>query len=171
VTLIAWVALPLAAVTAVALVGAGLLNAARLARWAGDRTLGDRLVLVLHLGYAFIPLGFLLLGCAAFDRAPEAAGIHALAGAVGTMTLAVMTRASLGHTGHALVASPATQAIYAAVIGATLLRIAAAFMPDIAITLLSLSAAAWSAAFLGFGLAYGPMLVQGRRRADTVPAR
>jgi uncharacterized protein involved in response to NO len=170
-TLALWVALPLASVTAVALVAAGLLNAVRLVRWAGDRTYGDRLVLVLHLGYAFIPLGFLLLGCAAFDRAPEAAGIHAFAGAVATMTLAVMTRASLGHTGHDLTASWSTQAIYAAVAAATLLRIAAAFLPGVAITLLSLSAAAWAAAFLGFGLVYGPMLVQARRRADTIAAR
>jgi uncharacterized protein involved in response to NO len=171
VALLLWVALPLASATAIALVAAGLLNVVRLARWAGDRTLGDRMVLVLHVGYAFIPLGFLLLGYAAFDRAPEAAGIHAFAGAVGTMTLAVMTRASLGHTGHALAASWATQAIYAAVAAATLLRIAAAFLPDIAIALLSLSAAAWIAAFLGFGLAYGPMLVESRRRGDAAAAR
>ena len=67
---------------------------------------------------------------AALDLVPAAAGIHAWAGgAVGTMTLAVMTRASLGHTGRALVASLATQAIYAAVLVAALIRIAAAFEP------------------------------------------
>ena len=94
---------------------AGVLQCARLARWAGDRTTRERLVLILHLGYAFIPIGFLLPALAALDLVPAAAGIHAWAGgAVGTMTLAVMTRASLGHTGHALVASRATQAIYAA---------------------------------------------------------
>jgi uncharacterized protein involved in response to NO len=166
-TLVLWVAVPLGSATAIALVAAGLLNLVRLARWAGERALRDRLVLVLHAGYAFIPLGLLLLGCAALDRAPEAAGIHALAGAIGTMTLAVMTRASLGHTGHDLTATAATQAVYAAVVAATLLRIAAAFVPETAITLLSLSAVAWTAAFLGFGLAYGPMLA--RRRAEAAP--
>ena len=91
---------------------AGLLQCARLARWAGDRTTRERLVLILHVGYAFIPLGFLLSGCAALSEIPAAAGIHAWAGgAIGTMTLAVMTRASLGHTGRALTASFATQGI------------------------------------------------------------
>jgi uncharacterized protein involved in response to NO len=164
-----WVALPDATATAIGLVIAGVLNLVRLARWAGDRTLRDRLVLVLHIAYAFVPLGLVLLGCAAFGHVPEAAGIHALGGgAVGTMTLAVMTRASLGHTGHALVASSATQAIYAAVVAAALLRIAAALIPDIAIPLLSLSAAAWAGAFLGFGLAYGPLLALPRRDMEAL---
>ena len=84
-------------------------------RWAGDRTLADRLVLVLHVAYAFVPLGFLLLGAAVLWPAivPTSAGLHAwMAGAIGMMTLAVMTRASLGHTSQELVASLPTQLIY-----------------------------------------------------------
>ena len=79
--------------------------------------------------YAFVPLGFLLCGrrrpSASF---PPSAGIHAwTGGAIGTMTLAVMTRATLGHTGHALHGLAATQAIYAAiVIAAACIPIAAA---------------------------------------------
>jgi len=150
-------------VAAIALLAAGALHAARLVRWAGDRAARERLVLILHLGYAFIPAGFLLTGMAALDLAPAAAGIHAFAGgAIGTMTLAVMTRASLGHTGHALVASRATQAIYAAVIAAALSRIAAAFEPTM--PLLILAAALWAAAFLGFGAAYGPLLLRAPQR-------
>ena len=125
--LVLWVALPQTLAAGAALLVAGVLQSARLARWAGDRTTRERLVLILHLGYAFIPLGFLLIGLAAFDLVPAAAGIHAWAGgAVGTMTLAVMTRASLGHTGRALIASIATQAIYVAVVLAAVTRIAAA---------------------------------------------
>ena len=76
---------------------------ARLARWAGERTFSDRLVLVLHVAYAFVPAGFVLTGCAALGLIPATAGIHAwTGGGVGTMTLAVMTRASLGHTGREL---------------------------------------------------------------------
>jgi hypothetical protein len=146
--------------TGVAMLAAGVLHVGRLARWAGDRTLRDRLVLVLHVGYAFVPLGFLLIGTSALWAAvPPSAGIHAwTAGAVGLMTLAVMTRATLGHTGRALAASPATQAIYALALLAALLRIAAAFL-DGDIVLLHLSAAAWIAAFAGFVLVYGPMLI------------
>jgi uncharacterized protein involved in response to NO len=62
-----------------------LLQTARHARWAGDRTIADRLVLVLHVAYAFIPLGFLLMGAAIVWPAifPTSAGLHAwMAGGV-----------------------------------------------------------------------------------------
>ena len=111
----AWIVLPLHLLTGVLLIGAGLLQAARLARWAGDRTFADRLVLVLHVAYAFVPLGFLLLGAAILwpSEWPISAGLHAWTiGAFGLMTLAVMTRASLGHSGRDLVASVPTQFIY-----------------------------------------------------------
>jgi uncharacterized protein involved in response to NO len=90
--------LPADPLTGTLLLLAGILQAVRLARWAGDRTLTDR-VLVLHLAYAFVPLGFLLIGASTFtDAVPTSAGIHAWsAGAIGLMTLAVMTRATLGH--------------------------------------------------------------------------
>jgi uncharacterized protein involved in response to NO len=160
--LAAWVAAPVLAATGAVLLLAGVLQATRLARWAGERTIRDRLVLVLHLGYAFVPLGFLLAGAAAFDLVVPAAGIHALAGAIGIMTLAVMTRASLGHTGHPLAASFATQAIYAAVIVAALARICAALHPAWSVALLHVAAFAWAAAFIGFSAMFGPLLVAER---------
>jgi uncharacterized protein involved in response to NO len=163
--LLAWVVLPDSRATGAALLVAGVIQIVRLARWAGDRTLRDRLVLILHLGYAFIPLGFLMTGAAAFDLIPSAAGIHAWAGgAIGTMTLAVMTRASLGHTGHALSASYATQAIYAAVVIAACTRIAAAIEPAYGLSLLCVAAAFWAVAFIGFGATYAPILVAAKGR-------
>ena len=102
--LAAWIAVPGADVTGALLLGAGLLQALRLARWAGERTGAEPLVLVLHVGYAFVPLGFLLLGAAILlpGVLPPSAALHAwTAGAISVMTLAVMTRASLGHTGGA----------------------------------------------------------------------
>jgi uncharacterized protein involved in response to NO len=157
--LIAWVAAPDHAVTGALLLVAAVLHAVRLARWAGDRTLADRLVLVLHAGYAFVPLGFVLTGAAAiWPTVPPSAGIHAWgAGAVGVMTLAVMTRASLGHTGRPLAASAGTQAIYVFAAVAAIIRIAAAFEPSP--VLLHLSALCWICAFGGFVIAYGPLLV------------
>ena len=160
-----WVAYPLRPVTGAALLIAGVLQGFRLARWAGDRTARERLVLILHLGYAFVPLGFVFAGLTALDFMPAAAGIHAWAGgAVGTMTIAVMSRASLGHTGHALVASPATQVIYAAVLLAALARIMAAVEPVHSLSLLTAATAFWAMAFIGFGLAYGPMLISDANR-------
>jgi uncharacterized protein involved in response to NO len=160
-----WIALPHQTLTAAAFLVAGVLQAARLGRWAGDRTTRDRLVLILHLGYAFVPLGFLLTALAIFGLIAPAAGIHAWAGgAAGTMTLAVMTRASLGHTGQALNASFATQGIYLAVLVAALSRIAAALDPAHRLLLLEVAVALWATAFLGFGAAYGPMLLERRGR-------
>lgn len=159
-----WIAMPQSRWTASLLAVAGLLQIVRLSRWAGDRTLRDRLVLILHVGYAFVPLGFLLLGAAAFSIGTASAGIHAwAAGAAGLMTLAVMTRASLGHTGQALVASMETQLIYALAAIAACTRIGAALIPQWSEPLLWLSGFAWAAAFIGFALAYGPALLSRRK--------
>ena len=164
-TLALWIITPRSLGTGIALIVTGALQAVRVTRWAGDRTARERLVLILHLGYAFVPLGFLLLGIASFDLLPAAAGIHAwAAGAVGTMTLAVMTRASLGHTGHALVASRGTQAVYVAVVLAAVTRITAVVAPAYSIPLLVAAAVLWTFAFLGFGVAYGQTLAKSIRR-------
>jgi uncharacterized protein involved in response to NO len=154
-----WIAAHDNVVTGILLFAAGLLHAVRLARWAGERTFSDRLVLILHVGYAFIPLGFLLTGAAAiWPTVPASAGIHAWSsGAIAVMTLAVMTRASLGHTGRPLVASAITQAIYLLAVAAALLRVFAAFAPSV--VLLHVAALAWVGAFGGFVVIYGPLLL------------
>ena len=161
-----WVARPMGPDTAAALGAAGVAQILRLARWAGDRTWRDRLVLILHVGYAFVPLGFLLTSAAAFGLVAESAGVHAwTVGAAGTMTLAVMTRASLGHTGNALIASVMTQAIYTAVVTAALARIGASLFPEWIESLLHLTVLAWCFAFFGFAVSFGPLLIGGRQAA------
>jgi uncharacterized protein involved in response to NO len=146
---------------------AGFLNALRLARWAGDRTFADRLVLILHVGFAFVPIGFLLAAVSAFGMIGPSAGIHAwTVGAVGIMTLAVMSRASLGHTGRPLSASPALQMIYAIVAIAALARICAVLHPEWSVTLLHVAAFSWAAAFLGFAALYAPLLCLPKRMAS-----
>ncbi len=160
VTLALWTAQPFGRLTAAALAATAALNFVRLARWAGERTWRERLVLILHVGYAFVPFGFLLASAAALDIVAAGAGIHAwTVGAAGTMTLAVMTRASLGHTGNALTASAVTQAIYAAIVIAALARICSALEPAWSGLLLLIAAFAWAAAFLGFAGSFGPLLV------------
>ncbi len=157
--LIAWIAAPAHGVTGALMLCAGAMQTARLSRWAGDRTLRDRLVLVLHVGYAFVPLGFLAVGASALTEAvPASAGIHAwTAGAIGLMTLAVMTRATLGHTGRTLKAGAGTQAIYALVLAAALARIVAAFTGSP--MLIEAAGIAWIAAFTCFVALYGPLLI------------
>jgi uncharacterized protein involved in response to NO len=158
VALVSWIITSVHTLSGVLLIVAGCLQAVRLARWAGDRTVADRLVLILHVGYAFVPLGFVMVGLAAFTpEVPATAGIHAwTAGAVGLMTVAVMTRATLGHTGQPLQAGGATQAIYVLLLGAVLVRIVAAFMASVG--LLEFAGLCWIAAFMLFVLLYGPLL-------------
>ena len=171
VALTCWIIAPMANVTGAAAALAGILHVVRLGRWAGHRTLRERLLVILHIGYAFVPVGFLLLAAAMFADVAPSAGIHAwMAGAAGIMTLAVMTRASLGHTGQALTATAATQAIYAAIIVAALTRICAAIAPSHSETLLHVAAFAWVLAFAGFAVAFGPLLL-GSRRALAIPRR
>jgi len=157
--LIAWIVTPAHWLSSALLIVAGCLQAIRLARWAGDRTVADRLVLILHIGYAFVPLGFVMVGLSAFvPEVTATAGIHAwTAGAIGLMTVAVMTRATLGHTGQPLHAGRGTQAIYALLIAAALVRIVAAFVASV--DFLEFAGLAWTAAFFLFVLLYGPLLV------------
>jgi uncharacterized protein involved in response to NO len=162
--MIAWVITPSGRFAAAALGIAGLLHLVRLVRWAGYRTLSDRLVLILHVAYAFVPTGFLLAALAAVDLVAPSAGIHAwTGGAIGSMTIAVMTRASLGHTGQALSASLATQFVYASIVVAALARVCAALEPAHSVPLLIVAGVAWAAAFLGFALVYAPLLCGTRK--------
>jgi len=165
--LLLWTALPQAAVTAAACLAAGLANLWRLSRWSGLQTRAEPLLWVLHLGFAFVPLGFMLVAAAAWAPAlfPAAGMQHAwLAGAIGTMTLAMMTRASLGHSGQALTAGRGTTAVYVLVLLAALLRLAAGFVPG-QTWLLTVSGSAWIAAFGGFALLYAPLFMRARKSA------
>lgn len=170
IALVCWIVSPAAVWTGYALAAAGLLHLVRLARWAGYRTIRQRLLLILHVGYAFLPIGFLLNACSAFGIVPAGAGIHAwMAGAAGVMTLAVMSRATLGHTGQRLTASVAIQAVYAAIIVAVVSRVCAVLEPAHSAPLLHVAAFAWAAAFLGFALTYGPALTGFDKRPAQGP--
>ncbi len=162
--MVAWVVVPSGRSVAAALGIAGLFHLVRLVRWAGYRTFSDRLVLILHVAYAFVPAGFFLSALSCLELVVPSAGIHAwTGGAVGSMTIAVMTRASLGHTGQALSASVSTQAVYAAIVVAALARICAALDPVYSVSLLMIAGVAWAGAFLGFALAFAPLLCRARR--------
>jgi uncharacterized protein involved in response to NO len=159
--LIGWVAYPQSGLVGALLLAGALLNAWRLLNWQGMSTLREPLLFILHLGYAWLVLGTALLGLAALGlEVPASAAIHALtAGAIGTMVLAVMTRASRGHTGRALCADPITNLVYACITLGAIARVAAAFFGAHAMPLLMASAGLWIAAFGLFALSYAPMLL------------
>ncbi len=161
---LAWIVRPEALVSGLLLLAAGASLLVRLSRWRGWRALRSPIVLVLHAGYLWLAVAFVLNGLAVLLPGPinASAGVHALtAGAIGTMTLAVMTRASLGHTGRTIESDFATATIYALVTIGALLRVAAPFLPAYD-TILVAAGSTWSAAFALFVARYGPMLFQAR---------
>jgi uncharacterized protein involved in response to NO len=162
--MIAWTASPHKPFAGAILILAGILQAIRLGRWQGVRAAADPLVLILHVGYAWVPIGLALLGASILSPAvPESAAVHALtAGAMATMILAVMTRATLGHTGRELKANAATIFLYLLVTLGAALRVAAPFGLFDYMAGIELAGLAWAAAFLIFLLTYGPMLIRPR---------
>ena len=160
--LVAWVAAPAGAATGVLALAAGAGNLWRLSRWRGLAARRDALVLVLHAGYLLAALGLVAAGASALwpARIPYAVGVHVWAvGAIGVMTLAMMTRVTLGHTGRALVASKTTVFAYLCIVAALVARLAMAMLPDLALPLMHVAACAWVLAFAAFLLAYAPMLI------------
>ena len=160
---VAWTIQPESPAAGGTLVAAGVVNLIRLSRWRGWLTYREPLVLVLHVGYGWLALSLLALGGAQLGIGlSQANAVHALTtGAVGTMTLAVMTRASLGHTGRPKHAGPATVAIYLLVTLGAVLRISVP-TPDAPTTstdlVLGLAALSWSGAYILFAFLYGPAL-------------
>jgi uncharacterized protein involved in response to NO len=148
---------------ALLLLGAGV-NLWRLLRWRGGATVAEPLLLILHIGYAWLVLGAGLLGLSVLDsNVPQSAAIHALtAGAIGTMILAVMTRVTRGHSGRALSADRGTVAIYLLVNIAAITRVVADVGGAWATPLLIASAILWIGAFVLFISLYGPLLLPER---------
>ena len=167
VSLLVWVIWPDHLATAAVCALAAVAQTWRLSRWSGVYTCAEALVWVLHVGYAFVPLGFLAiaLGVILPDLRPAAQHVW-MAGAVGLMTLAVMTRASLGHAGRPLHATRPITALYIALILVAMARFAAGGFPG-QVWMLHLAASAWIAAFGGFAVLYWPILALPRPpRAD-----
>jgi uncharacterized protein involved in response to NO len=166
--LIALIAAPDWYGTAALLLVMAIAQAARLSRWAGARTWREPMLFVLHLGYAFVPFGALVLSISILWPAivPASGALHAwTTGAMGLMTLAVMTRATLGHTGRDVDSTPTTVAIYGAMLVAALARIAAPLLPAFYYELLLTAGVAWLLAFAVFVLIYGPMLIRAKETA------
>jgi len=165
-SVIAWMVQPWSVVTGCLFLLAGVANAGRLIRWRGWLTWAEPLVLVLHVGYSWVVAALLLFGGALLGiglTPPDA--LHALTtGAIGVMTLGVMTRASLGHTGRERHAGPLTVTIYIMVFLGALVRV---FGPATGLTshlVMGLAAASWSGAYILFAFSYGPILL--RRSLD-----
>lgn len=148
---------------------AGLGHTLRLAGWRGLATVAEPLLLVLHVAYAWLAIGFLLLAVtAAGAPLPGTAALHALSvGAVGGMILGMMTRVALGHTGRVLTAARTTVAAYLLLGLATVARVFGPAFETLAAAALPWSGALWMAAFGIFLWSYAPILLG--PRADAGP--
>jgi uncharacterized protein involved in response to NO len=159
---LAWNLAPDHPATGALIAVAGVLLGVRLVRWRGVRTWRAPIVFILHVGYLWLAAALLMLGGSILrpDLVPQSAAIHALtAGAIATMTLAVMTRATRGHTGRAIEADAATIVLYATVTAGALLRVAVPLAPSLYMALLVAAGTLWSLAFVLFVVRYGPMLL------------
>lgn len=145
---------------------AGLLLLARMGQWRTRAILGKPILWILHLGHFWLAVGFLALGLTEiFAPHWNTGALHALgAGAVGSMVLAVASRAALGHSGRALQTPRPVVAAYVMVSLAALARLSALVLPpateQVAYVVAGLL---WSAAFLIFVAVYWPILTQPRQ--------
>ncbi|MCP4935113.1 MAG: NnrS family protein [bacterium] len=154
-------ALPQSRLTGLFCVFTALLHLYRLARWQGFATISEPLVVILHIGYGWIGIGFLLAGISILtSNIPFVAALHAFtAGMIGTMVLAIMTRASRGHTNQSLEADTGTTAIYILVSSSALIRVVSAIWGNPPWGY-SLSGLLWIAAFSLFAILYFPFFVK-----------
>jgi uncharacterized protein involved in response to NO len=163
-------AAPLSAWAGAVAAVAALAQTIRLAGWRSLRTLDDPIVWVLHAAYAWLPLGLALKAVNHFTGAPWAAHwLHALTiGAAATMILAVMTRASLGHTGRPLVVGRSIALAYGLLLAAGLLRVfGPSLLPMSYLGTVEAAALAWIAGYAIFVVIYAPILTL--ERADGKP--
>ncbi|MFT6425909.1 MAG: hypothetical protein ACJAYH_000449 [Celeribacter sp.] len=163
IALLLWVIAPSAVASGVALLMIGMLHFVRLGRWEGVQTLAQPLLWILHVGYAFVPLGAVMIAGSILypDVFSGAAAQHLwMAGAFGVMSMAMMSRATLGHTGQKLHAGRGTVVLFVSLITSVFTRLAAAFWPDAAMIFYAVSGVLWVGAFFGFALLYWPSLLK-----------
>lgn len=144
---------------------AAVVNAVRLAGWRTRHTFGEPLLWVLHLGYTWLVIGLAVKGVARLtDFLPPTVALHGITiGAIGTMTLAMMSRASLGHTGRALIAGRALAVAYLFVSLAAIVRLFTSLaLPENYMMSVVIAGALWIAGFVIFALRFVPILTAPR---------
>lgn len=145
-------------------VAAALLQAWRLSRWQGHRTLSEPLVWILHVAYAWLPLGLLLLACGLAGKLPVSAGLHALtAGTIAGMIVSVSARAALGHTGRPLRSHVLVTLCFVLLTLASASRVLASVTGSA--LLMQSATLLWLLAFIAFGLRYAPILLRPAAKA------
>lgn len=160
---------PESPVTGAALLGTALVHLVRLNGWQGRLVLAAPILWVLHLGYLWLVLGLAIWGLSVFfPVVPTAVALHGLtAGCIGTMVMAVMSRASLGHTGRPLSVGWPVVVAYGLLSLGALLRLIAPLVPSIQMEVTQAGGGMWALAWGLFLIVYWPVLT--RPRLDGRP--
>lgn len=162
--LAAVLAAPSSPLTAALALAAALIHCVRLAGWHTSKYWRVPLLWVLHLGYAWIAAGFVLVALAALGIVGASHALHAFtAGAMGTLTLGMMARVSLGHTGRILEPARVIEMAFAIIVLAAVARVfGPLLMPAAQAGAILVSGLLWTAAFALFTLVYAPILIHSR---------
>jgi len=146
--------------TVAACLAAAALQAVRLAGWNPWAARRQALLWILHVSYAWVPIGLVLLACGVAGKVPLSAGVHALTlGAIGGLIIGMITRTALGHTARPLKAGRIEVAAYLLVQAAVLVRLAPILVPGLPyLPWTTVAATAWSLAFVLYFGKYAPML-------------
>lgn len=142
---------------------AAVVHAVRLSSWSGFRAFSEPLLFILHLAYAWFPIGYALVGLSVFSGYPATAALHALTiGVIVGMIIAMTTRVSLGHTGRPLRAARMTVVIYVLWMATVLVRLIGPLIGEMYIRTVELAATLWMIAFILFAVIYWPILTKPR---------
>lgn len=164
VTFVLWACAPDSTATCGTAGVAAVLNMIRLGRWRGWTTWPEPILAVLHATFLFVPVGFAAISLQASGWLPEVAVLHIFAiGTISLMMLAVMTRATRGHTGRKLKSSRMTNISYGLLGGVALVRPLAELVPVLSTQILAVAAIGWTAAFGLFVVEHAPLLWSGRK--------
>lgn len=141
-----------------------IVNSARLSGWYVQRIWYVPLLWILYTGYGWIILGFILTALSAFNWVLPSLALHAFTlGGIGVLTLGMMARVSLGHTGRALKVSNAMAIAFILINLAALLRVLLPIaLPNWYNILIYVSTLSWLAAFSLFMFVYAPILSRPR---------
>lgn len=161
---LAWIAQMPAVLVASLALAAAVSQFVRLGGWKSFATFRNPLLWILHVSYAWIPLGFALLGLAAIGMVSTSAAFHVLAiGSMGGLIIGMVTRTALGHTGRMLKSGQMEAWMYVLIqLGVVTRFIAAVESGAWRNSGLAIAAASWSVAFVLYLIKYVPYLMAAR---------
>ena len=144
------------------LLAAAAVLAARLVRWRSLSTLDEPLLWILHVGCVWLPVGLAALAGGVLAWWPASVGLHALgAGALGALTIGMLARVSLGHTGRTLAAGRGATAAFGLMVAAGIVRTVAPLFGTPKVMLM-VAGTLWSAALLVWLAAFARVLISPR---------